>query len=87
MSSQRPTPGTVLQGALCGCARQALLDLQPDEHNRLIAEAAAKQQACDVIALAQFSMAPAKTLAATRTKTPILTTPDSAVAKLKVLLA
>ena len=68
-------------------ALQALLDLQPDEHNRLIAEAAAKQQACDVIALAQFSMAPAKTLAATRTKTPILTTPDSAVAKLKVLLA
>ena len=68
-------------------ALQALLDLQPDEHNRLIAEAAARQEACDVIALAQFSMAPAKTLAATRTKTPILTTPDSAVAKLKVLLA
>jgi Asp/Glu/hydantoin racemase len=73
---------TLVEGAL-----QALLDLQPDEHNRLIAEAAAKQQACDVIALAQFSMAPAKTLAATRTAKPILTTPDSAVAKLKVLLA
>jgi Asp/Glu/hydantoin racemase len=68
-------------------ALQALLDLNPDEHNRLIAEAAAKQEACDVIALAQFSMAPAKVLAATRTTKPILTTPDSAVAKLKVLLA
>ena len=68
-------------------ALQALLDLNPDEHNRLIAEAAAKQAACDVIALAQFSMAPAKKLASTRTATPILTTPDSAVAKLKVLLA
>jgi len=68
-------------------ALQALMDLQPDEHNRLIAESAARQDACDVIALAQFSMAPAKTLASTRTATPILTTPDSAVAKLKILLA
>lgn len=72
----------LVEGAL-----QALLDLQPDEHNRLIAEAVAKQEACDVIALAQFSMAPAKILAATRTAKPIFTTPDSAVAKLKVLLA
>jgi hypothetical protein len=67
-------------------ALQALLDLRPDEHNRLIAEAVAMQEACDVIALAQFSMAPAKTLAEKRTRKPILTTPDSAVAKLKALL-
>ena len=57
-----------------------------DATYRLIADAAAKQ-ACDVIALAQFSMASAKALAATRTATPILTTPDSAVAKLKAMLA
>jgi Asp/Glu/hydantoin racemase len=56
------------------------------EHNRLIVEYAAKQQA-DVIAFAQFSMAPALKAAAARTKTPILTTPDSAVAKLKTMLA
>ena len=68
-------------------ALQALVDLQPDEHNRLIAEAAAKQENCDVIALAQFSMAPAKAIAAQLTKKTILTTPDSAVAKLKTLLA
>lgn len=68
-------------------ALQALVDLQPDEHNRLIAEAAAKQTGCDVIALAQFSMAPAKAIAAQLTTKPILTTPDSAVAKLKTLLA
>ncbi len=68
-------------------ALDALLKNQPDEHNRLIAEAAAQQSACDIIALAQFSMAPAKTGAAKRTVTPILTTPDSAVAKLKALLA
>ncbi|MDB5808886.1 MAG: hypothetical protein JWN94_1008 [Betaproteobacteria bacterium] len=72
----------LVEGALV-----ALQDNRPDDHNRLIADAAAKQTGCDVIALAQFSMAPAKTLAAARTAIPILTTPDSAVAKLKTLLA
>jgi Asp/Glu/hydantoin racemase len=67
-------------------ALAALQGNKPDEHNRLIADLAEKQQ-CDVIAFAQFSMSPAVTLAARRTKTPILTTPDSAVAKLKTLLA
>jgi len=72
----------LVEGALA-----ALQDNRPDDHNRLIAQTAAKQQGCDAIALAQFSMAPARALAASRTKTPILTTPDSAVAKLKALLA
>ena len=67
-------------------ALAALQDTRPHDHDRLIADAAANQ-ACDVIALAQFSMASAKALAATRTATPILTTPDSAVAKLKAMLA
>jgi hypothetical protein len=75
-----------VEPSLVDGALQALLDLRPDEHNRLIAEAAAKQEACDIIALAQFSMAPAKLLAETRTTKPILTTPDSAVTKLKALL-
>ena len=68
-------------------ALAALQDNRPDDHHRLIAEAAAMQKACDVIALAQFSMAPAKAFVAARTATPILTTPDSAVAKLKAMLA
>ncbi len=72
----------LVAGALAALQRN-----DPDEHNRLIAEAAARQPDCDTIALAQFSMAPAKTLAAKRTTTPVLTTPDSAVAKLKALLA
>jgi len=71
----------LVEGALA-----ALQGNQPDEHNRLIAELAGKQQ-CDVIAFAQFSMAPALKGALARTKTPILTTPDSAVAKLKTMLA
>lgn len=68
-------------------ALDALLANRPDEHNRLIAEAAGKQQNCDALAFAQFSMTPARALAAARTKLPIFTTPDSAVNKLKALLA
>ena len=68
-------------------ALTALLAGHGDEHNRLIVEAAAKAENCDTLAFAQFSMAPAKPLAAARTAIPILTTPDSAVAKLKALLA
>lgn len=71
----------LVEGALA-----ALQGNNPDEHNRLIADMAAKQQ-CDVIAFAQFSMAPALKGALARTRTPILTTPDSAVAKLKTMLA
>ncbi len=71
----------LVEGALA-----ALQGNNPSEHNRLIAAMAAKQQ-CDVIAFAQFSMAPALKLAAAQVKTPILTTPDSAVAKLKTMLA
>jgi Asp/Glu/hydantoin racemase len=67
-------------------ALAALQGNNAEEHNRLIVELAARQQ-CDVIAFAQFSMAPALKAAAARTKTPILTTPDSAVAKLKLMLA
>jgi hypothetical protein len=73
---------TLVEGAL-----DALLARRADEHNRLIAEAAVREKSCDTLAFAQFSMAPAKPLAAGRTSTPILTTPDSAVAKLKTLLA
>jgi len=67
-------------------ALAALQNKRPEEHNQLIAELAGKQQ-CDVIAFAQFSMSPALKLAVQRTRTPILTTPDSAVAKLKTMLA
>jgi hypothetical protein len=72
----------LVEGALA-----ALQDNRPDEHDRLIAEAAALHKNSDMIALAQFSMASAKALAAARTVVPVLTTPDSAVAKLKALLA
>ncbi len=76
-----------VESHLINGALDALLQNNPDEHNRLIADVAAQQTACDVIALAQFSMAPARAAAVKSTNKLILTTPDSAVAKLKALLA
>jgi Asp/Glu/hydantoin racemase len=55
-------------------------------HDRLVVEAASGLRDCDVIALAQYSMAPAADLVAQATGRPVLTTPDSAVNKLKKLL-
>jgi Asp/Glu/hydantoin racemase len=56
------------------------------QHDRLVAEAARGLCDCDVIALAQYSMAPAATLVEEETRRPVLTTPDSSVVKLKELL-
>jgi Asp/Glu/hydantoin racemase len=57
------------------------------EHDRLVAEASRDLRDCDLIALAQYSMAPAAALVAEASGRPVLTTPDSAVAKLKQLLS
>jgi len=56
------------------------------EHDRLAVLAAADLADCDAIALAQFSLARAATTVAAATGKPVLTTPDSAVRKLKRLL-
>jgi Asp/Glu/hydantoin racemase len=57
------------------------------EHDRLVAQAARDLRDCDLIALAQYSMAPAAAQVAEASRRPVLTTPDSAVEKLKQLLA
>ncbi len=56
-------------------------------HDRLIADAARSLRDCDVIALAQFSIAATAPLVAEATGKPVVTTPDSAVLKLKALLS
>ena len=56
------------------------------EHDRLVVEASQDLRGCDVIALAQYSMAPAAEQVAQATGRPVLTTPDSAVMKLKRML-
>jgi Asp/Glu/hydantoin racemase len=57
------------------------------EHDQLIADAARALRDCDVIALSQFSMAGAASLVAQATGRPVLTTPDSAVRKLREMLS
>lgn len=57
-----------------------------DAHDRLAAEAAGDLAGCDLIALAQFSLARAAPAVAAATGKQVLTTPDSAVRKLKRLL-
>ena len=56
------------------------------EHDRLVVEASKDLRDCDVIALAQYSMAPAAEQVSRATGKPVLTTPDSAVMKLKAML-
>lgn len=55
-------------------------------HNRLAAEAASTLTDCDVIALAQFSLASAAPAIAAATGKTVMTTPDSAVRKMRRLL-
>lgn len=56
------------------------------EHDRIVVEAARDLRDCDLIALAQYSMAPAAERVAEVTGREVLTTPDSAVKKLKAML-
>jgi Asp/Glu/hydantoin racemase len=56
------------------------------EHDRIVTEASKDLRDCDVIALAQYSMAPAADMVAQVTGRPVLTTPDSAVMKMKAML-
>jgi Asp/Glu/hydantoin racemase len=56
------------------------------EHDLIVTEASKDLRGCDVVALAQYSMAPAATMVADATGRPVLTTPDSAVSKLKSAL-
>ena len=64
-------------------AMDALARGHAEEHHRLIAEGVQTMPACDVVMLAQFSMAAAQTLAQTKTNTSILTSPECAVLALQ----
>lgn len=57
------------------------------EHDRLVVAASKELCDCDLIALAQYSMAPAASEVAKATGRPVLTTPESAVMKLKRALS
>jgi hypothetical protein len=55
-------------------------------HDRLVVDASKDLRDCDVIALAQYSMAPAASAVEQASGRPVLTTPDSAVLKLKEMV-
>lgn len=79
-------PGAVVVPALAKGAMVALDAGDIEAHDRLAAQAARSLADCDVIALAQFSLARAAPAIAAATGRPVLTTPDSAVQKLRRLL-
>src|SRR3982750_1117717 len=56
-------------------------------HDRLVVEASRDLRDCDLIALAQYSMAPTAEMVAEASGRPVVTTPDSAVLKLKQMLS
>ena len=71
------------------CVPQALTALQAGDgatHDALLAAAAPQLGDCDMLMLAQFSTARARAAVAQVVKCPVLTSPDSAVLKLKKLL-
>ena len=72
----------VVHGALA-----ALHEGQPEEHDRLIAAAAAGMMDCDALILGQFSMASAAGCIAAHAGRKVLTSPASAVIRLKEALS
>lgn len=79
-------PGVDLSTGLANGALNALDAGDGARHDRLAAEAARSLAGCDVIALGQFSLARAASVVAEATGRPVLTTPDSAVRKLRRVL-
>jgi len=79
-------PGVTVVPKLAEGALAALDRGDLAEHDRLAAEASKALADCDAIALGQFSLARAAPLVAAATGKPVLTTPESAVRKLKRVL-
>jgi Asp/Glu/hydantoin racemase len=67
-------------------ALAALHDGQPGEHDRLIAAAAQEMEDCDALVLGQFSMASAADVIPKKRGRKVLTSPASAVLRLKSTL-
>lgn len=79
-------PAVTLVPCLAEDALAALNAGSLEGHNAAAARAAAALADCDAIALAQFSLSQAAAAVADATGKPVLTTPDSAVRKLRRLL-
>lgn len=86
LATMPPEFGRPVRTALIDGAMAALDGGDGPAHDRLAAATARTLSGCDAIALAQFSLARAAEAVAQATGLPVLTTPDSAVLKLKALL-
>ncbi len=76
-------------GVECSLAEGAMAALDRGDmaaHDQAAVKAAMALRGCDVITLGQFSLARAAALVAEATGRPVLTTPDSAIRKLRRLL-
>lgn len=82
----RVAPGLTLVPCLAGGALDALNAGDPAGHDAEARDAALVLGDCDVIALSQFSLARAAPMIHEAMGKPVLTTPDSAVLKLRRLL-
>lgn len=78
--------GARLEAVCAPDAMPALAAGDAGTHDRLVTEAAARLTGSDVVMLAQFSMARARTAVAAATGLPVLTSPDSAVVMLQTRL-
>lgn len=76
-------PDVQMMTALARGALNALDEGDGPGHDRRAAEASIALSSCDVVALGQFSLARAAAAVAAATGRPVLTTPDSAVRKLR----
>lgn len=86
MPAEFPPHVTVVRCLAAG-AMAALDAGDPARHDDLVADAAQALAGCDVILLGQFSLARAAKAVAAATGLPVVTTPDSAVRRMKALLA
>jgi Asp/Glu/hydantoin racemase len=85
MAASRRSPATIESYCVAG-AMAALKAGDATTHDRLIAEAAPRFADCDAVLLAHFSTARAAPAVASALDRPILTSPGSAVAKLKAMI-
>jgi len=84
--AERLNPAASISSFLVPGAIEAMRAGDAATHNRLVAEAAARLEGFDAIALAHFSTSRARSAVEAVTGIPVLTSPDSAIAKLRRLL-
>ncbi|MFC5497602.1 aspartate/glutamate racemase family protein [Caenimonas terrae] len=82
MAQERGIP-IELRSAFVPDAMQDLAEGRADEHHRKVAAAAQQLAGCDVVMLAQFSMADAQPAVQQALACPVLSSPDCAVLALK----